>query len=117
MAGCIFCKISKKEIPVEFVYEDELIIAFKDIHPIAPVHILIIPKNHIATVDDLTESEKELAGQMILVAQKIARDLNISEKGYKLLFRVKNHGGQEIDHLHLHLLGGAPLTENIKPIK
>lgn len=100
----------------EKVYEDDKVLAFKDKHPIAPVHILIVPREHIPTVDDLKPKHKELAGQMILVAQKIARNLKISSNGYKLLFRVKRHGGQEVDHIHLHLLGGAPLSEDIKPI-
>jgi len=104
MNDCIFCKIVNKKLPTEFIYEDEEIVAFNDLHPIAPVHVLIIPKNHIPTIDDLEKNDTELAGKIILAAQKIARDLNISEKGYKLLFRVKEHGGQEIDHIHLHLI-------------
>lgn len=116
MPECIFCKIANKEIPAESIYEDEQILAFNDIHPIAPVHVLIIPKEHIPTIDDLEERHRDLAGKMILVARNIARDLNISENGYKLLFRVKHHGGQEVDHIHLHLIGGAPLEEIIRPI-
>jgi histidine triad (HIT) family protein len=114
---CIFCKIVKHEVPTEFVYQNDLVVAFKDLHPIAPVHILLIPKKHIPTVDDLEKQDEQIAGRLIMTAQKIARDLKIAETGYKLLFRVKKHGGQEIDHLHLHLLGGAPLTEKIRPIK
>ncbi len=116
MPDCIFCKIIKKEIPTDVVYEDEDIFAFKDIHPLAPVHILIIPKKHIETIDDLEEKDKELAGKMILASKKLSRDLKIAEDGYKLLFRVKKHGGQEVDHLHLHLIGGAMLAEKIYPI-
>jgi len=78
---------------------------------------LIIPKEHIPTIDDLKGGHRDLAGAMILVARDIARDLNISEDGYKLLFRVKHHGGQEVDHIHLHLIGGAELAEKIYPIK
>jgi len=117
MSDCIFCKIANKQISSEIVYEDERIFAFQDAHPIAPVHVLIIPKEHIPTIDDLGERHQDLAGKMILVAQKIARDLNISANGYKLLFRVKHHGGQEVDHIHLHLIGGALLAERIYPIK
>jgi|SRR3989339_41491 len=113
MEDCIFCKIINKDIPADIVYEDDEIFAFKDIHPLAPVHILIIPKEHIQTIDDLEEGHERLAGKMILVAKKIARDMNISDKGYKLLFRVKKHGGQEVDHIHLHLIGGALLSEGI----
>lgn len=116
MSNCIFCQIEKGEKEAEIIYKDKHIIAFKDIHPIAPIHILISPREHIPSVDDLEIRHKEMAGQMILVAQKIARKLKISNDGYKLLFRVKRHGGQEVDHLHLHLLGGAPLSEDIKPI-
>ncbi|MCF7835676.1 MAG: histidine triad nucleotide-binding protein [Candidatus Marinimicrobia bacterium] len=116
MENCVFCKIINKEIPADIIFEDEKVIAFNDKNPITPVHVLIIPKKHIPTIDDLEEKEEVLAGRLILTAQKIARNLNISEKGYKLLFRVKEYGGQEIDHIHLHLLGGAKLTENIRPI-
>ena len=111
--NCIFCKIAQKVINTEILYEDADVIAFRDANPIAPVHVLIIPKRHIPTIDDLKETDEKLAGKIILTAQKLARDLNISEKGYKLLFRVKEHGGQEIEHIHLHLLGGAPLIEKI----
>lgn len=113
---CLFCKIVRKEIPAEIVYEDEDVLAFKDIHPLAPVHVLIIPKKHIASVDDLKDMDAELAGKMILAGRRIARDLAISEKGYKLLFRVGEWGGQEVGHVHLHLIGGAPLHEDIRPV-
>ena len=81
------------------------------------MHILIIPKRRIETIDDLTDDDAGLAGRMILAARDIARDLNISEKGYKLLFRVGHDGGQEIPHIHLHLIGGARLSEGIRPAK
>lgn len=112
---CIFCKIANKEIPAEIVYEDDDIVAFKDVQPLAPVHIVIIPKRHIASVNDLTDSDEALSGQLLLTAKKIAADLQISAKGYKLLIRTGQHGGQEVPHLHLHLLGGAQLYEEIKP--
>jgi histidine triad (HIT) family protein len=114
---CIFCKIIKKEIRSEIIYEDEQLIAFNDINPAAPIHVLIVSKEHIQTIDDLKDEHKDLAGKMILVARDLARKLNIAEKGYKLLFRVKKHGGQEVDHIHLHVLGGAPLVDKIYPIK
>lgn len=113
---CVFCKIANKEIPTEFIHEDDLVVAFRDIHPIAPVHILVIPKKHIASVADISESDDKLMGRLVLAAKKIASDLNISEKGYKLLFRVGEHGGQEVEHIHLHLIGGARLSENIRPV-
>jgi len=113
---CIFCKIINKEIPASIVFEDEDVIAFKDRNPIAPVHILVIPKKHISSVADAEEKDTLLAGKLIMAAKKIAEDLEISDKGYKLLVRVGKGGGQEIDHIHLHLLGGAKLAENIHPI-
>ena len=113
---CIFCKIVKKELPAVVVYEDAEIVAFKDARPLAPVHILIIPKEHIESVSDFDEGRVELAGKMILTARKIAEDFDISPKGYKLLFRVGEWGQQEVPHVHLHLIGGAQLEENIHPI-
>ena len=112
---CVFCKIIKKEIPADIVYESVEILAIKDVHPIAPIHILIIPKRHIETINDLTESDAGLTGRLILTAKKIAQDLKISEGGYKLLFRVGKNGGQEVPHIHLHLIGGAELYEEIRP--
>ena len=112
---CVFCKIIKREIPAAIVYEDDDVLAFKDVRPLAPVHILVIPKRHIESIDDLTEADAELAGKLIVTAKKIAQDFDISPKGYKLLFRVGEWGGQEVPHIHLHLIGGAKLQENIHP--
>jgi len=103
---CVFCKIIKKEIPADTVFEDEDVIAFKDIKPIAPIHIVIIPKKHIVSVVDIKERDITLMGKLIMTAKKIADDLKISKNGYKLLIRVGRGGGQEIDHIHLHLLSG-----------
>jgi len=114
---CIFCKIANKEIKAEIVYEDEDILAFKDIHPQAPVHILVIPKRHIESVNSLEKKDALLAGRMIMAAKELAEKFGIAENGYKLLLRVGKDGGQEVPHLHLHLLGGARLTEGIRPIK
>jgi histidine triad (HIT) family protein len=114
---CIFCKISAKEIPSDVIFEDEQVIAFKDIRPIAPVHVLVIPKKHIESVANITAKEEFLMGHLILVAKKIAKSLKIDEDGYKLLLRVGDHGGQEVPHIHLHLIGGAPLFEDIHPLK
>ncbi len=113
---CIFCKIANKEIPSEFLYEDELVLAFRDIHPIAPVHVLVIPKKHIESVTDIKKEDEQIMGRLIWAAKKIADDLGISEDGYKLLFRVGKSGGQEVEHIHLHLIGGARLKEIIEPI-
>ena len=116
MEDCLFCKIINKEIPTEFIYEDDDVVAFKDVHPLSPVHILIIPRKHIASVIDLTEKEVELMGKIILTAKRIADNLGISEGGYKLLLRVGDYGGQEVNHIHLHLIGGSHLYEDIHPI-
>lgn len=116
MSDNIFLKIIRKEIPADIVYEDDEIIAFRDIRPIAPVHILVIPKKPIESMTTVKEEDASLIGKMFLIAKRIAEDLNISEKGYKLLIRVGKDGGQEVPHLHLHLLGGAKLAENIHPI-
>jgi histidine triad (HIT) family protein len=112
----IFTKILNKAIPADIVYEDERILAFRDIRPLAPVHVLIIPKKAIPSINDLADEDVDLAGKMLLVARDIAKNLNISEKGYKLLFRVGEYGGQEVKHLHLHLIGGARLHEDIRPV-
>jgi len=118
MKECIFCKIVKKEIPAKIVYEDEWVMAFPDINPLAPVHFLIIPKKHLSSVNDLTDSleDEKIAGRLILAARKLAEEKGIAEKGYKLLIRTGPYGGQEVPHIHLHLLGGARLGENIRPI-
>jgi len=104
--ACIFCEIVNRKAPAEVVYEDEEIIAFKDIHPVAPVHILVVPKRHIDSVEDLKEEDGGLAGKLILTAQKVARQFSIDKSGYKLVFNVGRGGGQIIDHIHLHLIGG-----------
>ena len=105
----IFKKIIDKEIPADIVYEDEDVLAFKDIHPQAPVHILIIPKKEIPTVDDAEAEDAETLGKLFLVAKKIAREQGIAESGYRLMVNVRGDGGQEVFHLHMHLLGGRPL--------
>ncbi|MBW6440524.1 histidine triad nucleotide-binding protein [Patescibacteria group bacterium] len=103
---CIFCQIVKKNIPAEIFYEDDKIIAFSDIRPIALIHILIIPKTHIKSVTDISEDDTLLMGKLIFTAKIIAERNDIAKKGYKLLFRVGKEGGQEVQHIHLHLLGG-----------
>lgn len=106
----IFSKIINKEIPANIVYETENVLAFKDINPQAPVHILIIPKIEIAKVSDLNGIKHAgLLGEMIDAANKIAKDLNIAEDGFRLVFNCGENGGQEVYHLHLHLLGGRKM--------
>ncbi len=106
MADCLFCKIVKKEVTADILYENNDFLVIKDIHPSAPIHLLIITKNHIPSVDHLTENDKGLVGEMILLAQKLAQEKGLSKTGYKLNFNVGRGGGQLINHLHLHLLGG-----------
>ncbi len=106
---CVFCKIVNRELPAKIVYEDEKVMAFHDINPQAPIHILIIPKEHIETVNDLKERHKELIGHIFLVAKKIAKDLGVAEKGYRILINCNRDGGQEIYHIHFHLFAGKPL--------
>lgn len=115
---CVFCKIVNREINAEILYEDGDILAFKDAHPLAPIHILIIPKKHIEGINFLGDAEGDiiLAGKMIIAAKKLAEKFGIGKSGYKLLFRVGKDGGQEVMHIHLHLLGGARLSENIHSI-
>ena len=103
---CIFCKIANKEVAGEIIYENDKVVAFKDIYPKAAFHILIVPKKHIESVDKLEENDKELVGEMALAAKNIAKDNNVI--GYKLVINVGRDGGQIVDHLHLHLLGGKP---------
>lgn len=107
MNNCIFCKIAKKELQSKIQYEDKGIVAFDDINPKAPVHILIVPKKHICSVAKIDKDDVVLMGKMILAAKKITEDKNL--KGYKLIFNVGREGGQLIDHVHLHLLSGQGL--------
>jgi histidine triad (HIT) family protein len=106
MSECLFCKIICGEIPSKKVYENEKVFAFHDINPAAPIHILIIPKVHIETINDLTPKTANLVGEMSLTAKKIAKDLEIDEKGYRLVFNCNKDAGQNIYHIHMHLLGG-----------
>lgn len=103
---CIFCKIVKKEAQATIIYEDDAVIAFDDIHPKAPFHKLIVPKKHIATLNDVAKDEENLIGHLMIVAKKIAKQLGIAEEGYRVLMNVNRGGGQVIFHIHLHLLGG-----------
>lgn len=105
----IFTKIINREIPSDIVYEDDLVIAFKDISPQAPVHILIVPKKEIATINDVTQDDEIALGRLFTVAAKIAQENGIAENGYRVMVNCNKHGGQEVYHLHMHLLGGRPL--------
>lgn len=109
MSDCIFCKIINKEIPSKIVYEDDDILAFEDINPLAKVHILLIPKKHIETAADLQEEDATLIGKIYLTAKKIAEEKGMSEDGYRIVNNCKAFGGQEVYHIHFHLLGGEKL--------
>jgi len=103
---CIFCRIANRKVPKSFLYEDENIVVFKDINPCAPVHLLIVPKRHIRSINDITESDKEIISEMFIVGKDMAKKALVDRSGYKLLFNVEKGGGQEVFHLHLHLIGG-----------
>ena len=105
----IFAKIISGEVPADIVYRDDLVTAFRDINPAAPTHILIVPNKVIPTVNDLTEADEQTAGRLLLAAAKIAAQEGIAESGYRLIINCNNDGGQEVYHLHLHLLGGRRL--------
>lgn len=107
---CIFCKIAAGEIPSTKVFEDELVFAFNDINPVAPVHVLIIPKKHIQNNNDFSKEDEPTAGRMFRVVRQIARDLGIAEDGYRLIMNTGRHGHQEVQHLHMHLIGGKPMA-------
>ncbi len=109
MEDCLFCRMVAGEIKPDIVHEDDALIAFRDINPQAPVHILIVPKRHIATTNDLTSADAELAGRLTLVAREIARAEGVDESGYRLVFNCNEGAGQSVFHLHMHLLAGRRL--------
>ena len=105
----LFEKIIAGELPADIVYQDDRVTAFRDIHPPAPVHILIVPNKMIATANDIADDDEALIGHLFVVARDLARKEGIAVDGYRLIINCNNHGGQEVYHLHLHLVGGAPL--------
>lgn len=110
MSDDLFEKIIRREIPADIVFESDSVLAFRDIDPQAPTHVLIIPKRRIATLNDLGQEDAALVGDMVLAARDIARQAGLSEDGYRLVFNCNRHGGQSVYHIHLHLLGGRQLT-------
>jgi len=106
---CLFCQIARHQQKVDVVYENEELIVFKDINPKALVHLLIVPKKHIKSINELVEKDKDLVSQIIFLAKELAKEQGIAEKGYRLTFNVGQGGGQLIDHLHLHLMGGGEI--------
>ena len=103
---CLFCKIAYGQMGTDFLYENDNLVVFRDINPHAPVHLLIVPKRHIRSINDLTEGDRDILAEMIMTARQMAKKENVDASGYKLLFNVEKGGGQVIFHLHLHLIGG-----------
>ena len=110
MADCLFCKIAAREIPADIVHEDERLVAFSDINPQAPTHVLIIPRRHIATLNDLSPDDADLVGSMVLLAARIAAARGHAQAGYRTVFNCNAAAGQTVFHIHLHLLAGRDLT-------
>jgi len=110
MENCIFCKIINREIPSDIVFEDENIVAFNDINPQAPIHILLIPKEHFASLNDIPEEKRESLSDLLLKARQIAKEKGIAKTGYRLVLNTAKDSGQEVFHIHLHLLGGRRMS-------
>ena len=109
MADCLFCKIINREIPASIVYEDERILAFNDINPQAPTHVLVVPKAHIATLNDVSSQDDQIVGELVRRAAAIAKDRGISAAGFRTVFNTNREAGQTVFHIHLHLLGGRTM--------
>ena len=107
---CLFCKIAKGEIPATYLYQGEDVMAFRDLRPQAPTHAIVIPKKHIATINDASIEDEQLLGKVLLAGQKVASLEGLSEAGYRLVFNVNSGGGQTVYHIHLHVLGGRQMT-------
>ena len=110
MSDCLFCNIVSGDIPATIVYQDERLVAFRDINPQAPTHVLVVPRVHVATLNDLTEHDDGLVGEMVRRATRIAADLGHAEGGYRTVFNCNADAGQTVFHIHLHLLAGRPLA-------
>ena len=108
---CIFCRIASAEIPTDFAYQDDEIVAFKDINPIAPVHLIVIPRKHIESLARMTAEHAALMGRMVSVANRLASEAGVSQQGYRLVANCGPDAGQEVPHLHLHVIGGRKLGE------
>ncbi|MDO6787248.1 histidine triad nucleotide-binding protein [Cobetia marina] len=107
---CLFCKIINREIPADIVYEDEEVLAFNDIHPQAPTHVLIIPKQHIATLNDIEESQLATVGRLQYTAARLAKEYGFADDGYRVVMNCNEDGGQTVYHIHMHLMGGRRFT-------
>ncbi|MFU8779350.1 MAG: histidine triad nucleotide-binding protein [Roseovarius sp.] len=109
MTTCVFCKIAQGEIPAEVVYEDDHVLAFRDLNPQAPVHVLVIPRRHIATINDLEPGDAELVGRLYLAARKVAAEAGLATRGYRTVMNCNSEAGQSVYHLHLHVLAGRTM--------
>lgn len=109
MENCIFCKIAANPAQARLLYEDERVVAFEDIHPVAPTHILVIPRQHIASINDISEADNDLLGHMINIAKTLAGSSQVNQSGYRLVFNTGPDAGQSVFHIHLHLLGGRQM--------
>lgn len=110
MEDCIFCRIIKGEIPSKKVYEDDMVLAFEDINPVAPVHVLLIPKKHIKNINELEENNISILSHMVKTIPQIAKTMNIYESGYRVVNNCGEDGGQEVQHIHFHIIGGRKLV-------
>jgi histidine triad (HIT) family protein len=110
MADCLFCKVAAGEVPASVVFQNDHVVAFKDITPRAPTHVLIVPRRHIATLNELSPEDDALVGEMVRAAAAIAKEQGLSERGYRTVFNCNADAGQTVFHIHLHLLGGRPMT-------
>jgi len=108
--SCLFCRIVAGEIPAKIAYQDDALVAFHDVNPQAPVHVLIVPRKHIATLNDVTPDDELLIGRMHARAAALARELGIAERGYRAVFNCNSEAGQSVFHIHLHVLGGRPMA-------
>ncbi|OPY87833.1 MAG: HIT-like protein [Smithella sp. PtaU1.Bin162] len=113
MSDCIFCKIVQGEIPCAKIYENDQVLAFDDIHPMAPVHVIIIPKKHISTLLDVSDADNEVIVDLVSAARKIAKIKGIAEKGFRTVINCNAEGGQVVFHLHMHVLGGRKLQDEL----
>jgi len=110
MADCLFCKVVAGQVPATLVFQNDHVVAFKDLTPRAPTHVLIVPRRHIATLNELSPEDDPLVGEMVRAAAAIAKEQGLSERGYRTVFNCNAEAGQTVFHLHLHLLGGRPMT-------
>ena len=110
MSDCLFCKFARKEIPTRVVFEDDCCLAFEDINPKAPVHVLIIPKKHIGSINDMARDDEATLGHLAFVAQRIAQEKKIDQSGYRAVINSGPDAGQSVFHIHVHLLGGRPMA-------